>query len=82
MCVFFQIFDFRRYPSPDPENPASVQAMLADIFVDNCGHFYEGQKRTKILSNCGSHLDKLFIFFNKCVDILLILIEYLTFVGI
>ena len=27
----------------DMENPASVQAMLADICVGNCGHFEETQ---------------------------------------
>ena len=33
---------------PDKENPASVQAIFADIFVGNCGHF---QKYVKLWTN-------------------------------
>ena len=52
----------------DLENLASVQAMLADIFVDKCGHFYERQELTTKLSNCGAALDKFYIVINKCAE--------------
>ena len=34
----------RKLAQTDMENPASVQAMLADIFVEKCGHFAYTQK--------------------------------------
>ena len=43
--VEFEHLDFDREDQlADMENPASVQAMLADIFVDKCGHFMRNIK--------------------------------------
>ena len=35
------------------ENPASVQAMLADICVENCSYFDEAQRISTKISNYG-----------------------------
>ena len=42
----------------DIENPESLQTMLADIFVGNCGHFDETQWISTKMSNYGHILQK------------------------
>ena len=49
------------------ENLAKVQAMLADIFVDKCGHFHERQKIYTRLDNCEAYLDNFISKINKNV---------------
>ena len=43
----------------DMENPASVQAMLADICVEKCGHFAVKQEITTKMSYYGQILRNL-----------------------
>ena len=45
----------------DMENPASMQAMLADIWVENCGHFRIKQEITTKMPHCGQLLKQLLI---------------------
>ena len=54
----------------DMENPASVQAMLVDICVEKCGHFYIKQEITTIMSHCGQIL-------NQIVDLAIYLLRNL-----
>ena len=42
----------------DMENPASVQAMLADICVEKCGHFAVKQEITTKKPDCGQILNQ------------------------
>ena len=44
------------------ENPASVQAMLADICVGNCGHFNETQWIPTKVSNYSQILKQYVIY--------------------
>ena len=41
------------------ENPAGVQAMLADICVEKCGHFAVIQKINTKMPHCGQLLNKI-----------------------
>ena len=38
------------------ENPTSVQAMLADIYVEKCGHLAVKQDITTKMQHCGQLL--------------------------
>ena len=41
------------------ENPASVQAMLADICAEKCGHFAVKQEISTQITHCGQMLNQI-----------------------
>ena len=43
-------------PPTDMENPASMQAMLADNYAENCGHFAVKQEINTKIPHSGTFL--------------------------
>ena len=54
------------------ENPASVQAMLADIYLGNCGNFEETQLISTIMTNY-RHIMKQYLLYTVHLDSKLVL---------
>ena len=54
------------------ENPASVQAMLADICLGNCGHFEATQLISTIMTNY-RHIMKQYLLYTVHLDSKLVL---------
>ena len=54
--------DFLFLFQTDMENPASVQAMIADICVEKCGQFSFKQEITTIMPHCGPISNQIFDF--------------------